>query len=444
MSKTEDDLIKMFGGMFGGDSGTAEDTMPEGYGEFGLEVTNPIPTQTPVGSRTYLEQLHTADGVKVDYERIGSMRAPNIPYMIDGYRIFANSREVATLYICPYNKKNSERAPKGFTLGSSKNKPVFFDIPKAGAGHQKVQSPQNPFKPQKIKRSTKINGFTLNGGVVWTAIKYFFWSIAITATILILMEYQWNLLSDTPSSKIISKLPLMVLLTGMIFITYGIVSLVRRRFKAFAEFLLFLVNIALLCFVIKSRMMVENVEILSTLDRVSYCIIAFCALFLSFFRLSVLKNVSTRESYQMNSAMLRLGGTPSVIFFTYLLRTMTLPLIVASVIWVFGLSISPTWKAVFSIYGAILAWDVIRMMVYCNLIRYKKDSFLSEERKKYYSWSFWLLHIYLLFLPGLGLFLMWYFDWLPMKTWLIWVYVIYGLFWLWMAGGLLLAKKQNQ
>jgi len=96
--------------------GTEEDTMPEGYGEFGLEITNPIPIHTILGNKLYLDRLQTVDGVKVTYQRIGSMRAPNISSIIDGYTIFAKGEEIATLYICPYNKKNSERAPKGFKL----------------------------------------------------------------------------------------------------------------------------------------------------------------------------------------------------------------------------------------------------------------------------------------------------------------------------------------
>lgn len=98
--------------------GTEDDVMPEGIGEFGLEITNPIPVNTAFGSTAYLGRLRTMDGVKVGYDRIGSMKAPNITSVIDGYRITANEKEIAILYICPYNKKNSDRAPKGFKLAA--------------------------------------------------------------------------------------------------------------------------------------------------------------------------------------------------------------------------------------------------------------------------------------------------------------------------------------
>ena len=110
-----DRIIEVFDSIFGG-KGTSEDMMPEGYGEFGLDITNPIPVHTIVGNKLYLDRLRTADGIKVSYDRIGSMHAPNIPSIIDGYRIFINEKQIATLYICPYNKKNSEKAPKGFKL----------------------------------------------------------------------------------------------------------------------------------------------------------------------------------------------------------------------------------------------------------------------------------------------------------------------------------------
>jgi len=99
-------------------SGTDEDVMPEGYGEFGLEITNPIPVYTILGNKLYLDRLRTVNGEKLYYERIGSMTAPNIPSIIDGYSIYVQGEKIATLYICPYNKKNSEKAPKGFYLVS--------------------------------------------------------------------------------------------------------------------------------------------------------------------------------------------------------------------------------------------------------------------------------------------------------------------------------------
>jgi hypothetical protein len=96
--------------------GTDKDVMPEGYGEFGLEITNPIPTSSIPDSYFYLNSLRTQNGSEITFNRIGSMGAPNISQTIDAYTISANGQELATIYICPYNKKTSTKAPKGFML----------------------------------------------------------------------------------------------------------------------------------------------------------------------------------------------------------------------------------------------------------------------------------------------------------------------------------------
>lgn len=88
----------------------------DGYGEFGYEVTNPIPVKSVLGNMAYLEKLRTLDGQKVEYERIGSTSAPNIDMPIDMYEISVNNEQITTLYISSYHNKNSERAPKNFKL----------------------------------------------------------------------------------------------------------------------------------------------------------------------------------------------------------------------------------------------------------------------------------------------------------------------------------------
>lgn len=100
------------------EGGTDQDVMSEGFGEFGHDLTNPIPVNTIMGSIAYLSKLRTMEGIKVEYERAGSLSAPNIKRIIDRYNISANGEKIATLFICPYNKKNSEKAPNGFKIAS--------------------------------------------------------------------------------------------------------------------------------------------------------------------------------------------------------------------------------------------------------------------------------------------------------------------------------------
>lgn len=97
-------------------TGTDKDEMPEGYGEFGLEITNPIPASSVPDSYFYLNRLRTQNGSEITYQRIGGMQTPNINQTVDAYSISANGREIATIYICAYNKKTSTKAPKGFKL----------------------------------------------------------------------------------------------------------------------------------------------------------------------------------------------------------------------------------------------------------------------------------------------------------------------------------------
>ncbi|MDR2839800.1 MAG: hypothetical protein LBV75_00825 [Paludibacter sp.] len=96
--------------------GTDQEEMPEGYGEFGIEITNPIPVRSIPDSYFYLRKLKTTNGESITFDRIGSRRAPNIANVIDAYRISVNGKQIATIYICPYNKATSKKAPKGFKL----------------------------------------------------------------------------------------------------------------------------------------------------------------------------------------------------------------------------------------------------------------------------------------------------------------------------------------
>jgi hypothetical protein len=99
-------------------TGTNSDVIPDGFGEFGLDVTNPIPVNSVFGSMEYLRKLRTIDGKIVENKRTGSVMAPNIAELIDEYEISVEGQFITHIYICPYHKKNSERPPKGFRLSA--------------------------------------------------------------------------------------------------------------------------------------------------------------------------------------------------------------------------------------------------------------------------------------------------------------------------------------
>ena len=112
--KEQKDLHEAMNAMSSG--GCTTDEMPNGIGEFGLEPTNPIPVNTVQGSILYLGGLRAPDGTRVNNERLGSITVDNIEKPIDEYLItHENGDNIATIYISPYQAKNSKKAPKGLT-----------------------------------------------------------------------------------------------------------------------------------------------------------------------------------------------------------------------------------------------------------------------------------------------------------------------------------------
>lgn len=97
--------------------GVDTDDIPKGYGPFGLCKTNPIPTRSIPGSNEYLSRLRTKDGQAIESSRIGSTRAQDVTNgAIDMYRISSGGKDLGTVFLCPYHRKNSEKAPEGFCL----------------------------------------------------------------------------------------------------------------------------------------------------------------------------------------------------------------------------------------------------------------------------------------------------------------------------------------
>jgi hypothetical protein len=94
------------------------EVFPEGQGDFGITLTNPIPTCGITGSTEYLAHLETEGGEEIIAERVGSMRADNIKDVIDCYMIYKKTagQKLCKLYLCPYSKKTSSQAPEGFVL----------------------------------------------------------------------------------------------------------------------------------------------------------------------------------------------------------------------------------------------------------------------------------------------------------------------------------------
>ena len=62
--------------------------IPQGFGRFGLDETNPIPAFSIISNNDYLNRLRMLDGEQISYERKGSLETNNICKPIDMYEIF--------------------------------------------------------------------------------------------------------------------------------------------------------------------------------------------------------------------------------------------------------------------------------------------------------------------------------------------------------------------
>ena len=129
-SKYYDNMNRMFGEMgtdgdddneiFGNmpwifSEGVSTTEIPGGYGDYGLCETNPIPTISVTCSNRYLAKLRYK-GNSVVANRLGSTSSDVTPGSIDIYELSVSGRDIGTIYICPYHKRNSHKPPNGFTL----------------------------------------------------------------------------------------------------------------------------------------------------------------------------------------------------------------------------------------------------------------------------------------------------------------------------------------
>ena len=93
------------------------DEIPGGTGEFGLALTNPVPVCGIPSNEKYLGSLRTIHGERITWKRIGSFSAGNIANPIDGYAIASETgQDLGALYISPYHRRTSQKAPKGFRI----------------------------------------------------------------------------------------------------------------------------------------------------------------------------------------------------------------------------------------------------------------------------------------------------------------------------------------
>lgn len=96
-------------------NGIDADELPNGFGEFGFTVTNPVPTISAYGSNDYLSRIRF-NGQPIIYKRLGSTSSEITNGGIDIYSVSCSGKSLGDIYICPYHRRNSKKAPKGFVF----------------------------------------------------------------------------------------------------------------------------------------------------------------------------------------------------------------------------------------------------------------------------------------------------------------------------------------
>jgi len=116
-TKDEKFIDMLSTGVFGGDAGYDLDEIPDSFGEFGLDVTNPIPVNGIISNEVYLKRLITDQEKNIQWEREGSTETENIENKIDIYKIYDSDKNfICKIFISPYHKRISNKIPKGFLL----------------------------------------------------------------------------------------------------------------------------------------------------------------------------------------------------------------------------------------------------------------------------------------------------------------------------------------
>ncbi len=80
--------------------------------DYGLRPERPVFVRGFGFDKAYLSHLHTPEGVKLDFQRMGSMQVADIHGPVDIYRmLLPDGREYAVIYLCNYGTQMPEEAP---------------------------------------------------------------------------------------------------------------------------------------------------------------------------------------------------------------------------------------------------------------------------------------------------------------------------------------------
>jgi hypothetical protein len=90
------------------------DTVPNSWGEFGRNLSNPIPVNGPLGEILYLSSIRLNDGRRIAFHRLGSVNE------VDVFETVSFDGDAwSVLYVNMYYARKSKRTPEGFQFVSA-------------------------------------------------------------------------------------------------------------------------------------------------------------------------------------------------------------------------------------------------------------------------------------------------------------------------------------
>ena len=97
------------------------DQLPDGVGDFGLGIRNPIPVNGPFGEAQYLSSLVTADGKAIAFQRLATIDRVSVyeTVTLDGL-------DWNFLFLSRYHPRKSRQAPKGFRFAEGGERNVLI------------------------------------------------------------------------------------------------------------------------------------------------------------------------------------------------------------------------------------------------------------------------------------------------------------------------------
>ena len=279
-------------------------------------------------------------------------------------------------------------------------------------------SPTRPTRPTHGasggKRRTRLNGVRYRGGKFAAAVQYFLLAAAVTLAVGLAVSallgraqpglYMWALLSLLPA------------LTAVVLGLCGVFGLMcadgsRTRAACFGAFMRWFVVSGAVVFLSEYVSHLPWTD--SLLLRLVSGIIRLVWMGLIF---RALGRYAYRRSATSSVGGFTFTGGAVAAFFKYLLCSLILPCLVASLIWIFQWRVSAGWSFAFRLYGLLLAFGVLQAFF----------SACENSGARRFSKAAGTV-VKMLNFPAALYYTLYYFDKLPMRWWLIALYIIYGL-----------------